>query len=139
MCRPSCQRTRDQEQGYLKVLEEGRKESFSARMRKTQYLRKGGMTQNELYHERGSPGARGMAGLDRGDVGVSSLRAGAGWTAQTGSALQHGIDLDADRAGQIGGDDDAGRDCRLGAHASRAAEPGAAQSASQLSLRSNLQ
>ena len=39
----------------------------------------------------------------------------AGWTAQTESALQRGVDFDAHCAGQIGGDDDAVSDRGVGA------------------------
>jgi hypothetical protein len=43
-----------------------------------------------------------------------------------GARDTHGVALDADRVGQIGGDDHEGLDCRVGALTSRLAQSGAA-------------
>src|SRR2546422_472081 len=97
------------------------------------------MTLNELYDRAGrNPGGR---WTDGGGcvVSVSSLGAGRGWTAQTGGALQRGVDSDLDRARQIGGDDDATRHRGVGTLTRGMAEEGAARDAEELSVCGDLQ
>src|SRR2546428_13820316 len=98
-----------------------------------------GMTLNELYDVARSH-ATGRSACGGGDaVGLASLRAGAGWTAQAGSTLQRGVDLTADCAGQIGGDDDSARHRGVGALARGVAAEGVARDAEEVSVRGDLQ
>jgi hypothetical protein len=72
-------------------------------------------------------------------VGVSSVGANPGWTTEARGALQCRLDLDADGAGEIGGDDDAVGNSGVGTLASRVAERDVARRMQALSVRDDIQ
>jgi hypothetical protein len=97
------------------------------------------MTLDELDDMGSKHPGYGRSGRGRRIVGVSSLGASAGWTTQTGSTLQRSVDLDADCAGQIGGNDDATGYRGMGALTRGLAAEGVAREAGALSVRGDLQ
>ena len=68
-----CQVAEMREQGYLKVLEKGSRESFLAKMRETSISEKAKDDSDELEHVRRNNGTSEPADGDRRLVGVSSL------------------------------------------------------------------